>query len=150
LVGHHPPAPYPAFGRPKIHPSLALLRVSFDKDIQQPSKTAFIKFCDFILEKEVYKIDASLSREVTFNSSKEIKISPNYLFIERNIYYIIFDRDVVQGVKGCGPVNEPVMNKTFWSFEVIDVTPPMITLTVAPVISNDTISMHWNANENVT
>ena len=150
LVGHYPPAPYPFIDEPKIHPSLATLKIRFDKSIKRPMKIAFIRFYDFILEEEVYKIDVSLSQEIVFNSSAEITITPSYSFTERNIYYINFDRAIVQGIEGCGPVNEPLVSKTFLSFEVLDITPPVISLVESPTMSNGTINLHWNANENVT
>ena len=123
LAGHYPPIPYPFNSKPKVRPSSAVLLVRFDKNIQRPLKVALIKFHEFGSKEEVHKIDASLSQEVVFNSSREIIILPNYLFTERNSYYFTFDRGIVQGMEGCGPVNEPAANETFWSFEVMDVTP---------------------------
>ena len=150
LAGQDPPTPHPFLGRLKVHPSDTILSIRFDKNIQRPVKVAFIRFYNFISEEEVYKIDISLSQEVIFNNSTEITISPNYTFMERNTYYLSFDRGIVQGIEGCGPVNDPVVNKTLWSFEVMDVTPPVITFVENPIISNSTIRLHWNANENVT
>ena len=150
LAGQDPPTPHPFPSRLKVHPSDIILSIRFDKNIQRPVKVAFIRFYNFISEEEVYKIDVSLSQEVVFNNSTEITILPNYVFTERNTYYLSFDRGIVQGIEGCGPVNDPVVNKTLWPFEVMDVTPPVITLVENPIISNSTIRLHWNANENVT
>ena len=150
LVGHYPPILYPFIHKPKVNPSNAQLLVRFSMHIQRPLKAAFIRFHEFRSKEEVHKIDVSLSQEVVFNSSREIIVLPNYLFTERNSYYLTFDRGIVQGKEGCGPVNEPVVNETLWSFEVMDITPPVITLIKKPVISNGTISLEWNANENVT
>ena len=150
LTGQYPPTLHPFPGRPKVHPSDTILSIRIDGNIQRPMKIAFIRFHDFILEEEVYKIDVSLSQEVIFNSSTEITILPNYIFTERNSYYLSFDRGIVQGAEGCGPVNDPVVNTTLWSFEVMDVTPPVITLVESPIISNSTIRLYWNADENVT
>ena len=150
LAGHYPPVPHPFYSKPKVNPYNVLLYVNFSKDIQHPLKTTFIRFHEFVSEQELYKIDVSLSREVVFNSSTEITISPNYVFTERNNYYLSFDRGIVQGTEGCGPVNDPVVNKTLWSFEVLDVTPPLITFVESPIISNSTISLYWYANENAT
>ena len=150
LAGHYPPVPHQFFSKPKVNPYNALLHVSFNKDIQHPLKTAFIRFHDFTSEEEVYNIDVSLSQEVAFNDSTKLSVMPNFTFTERNTYYLSFDRGIVQGIEGCGPVNDPVVNKTLWSFEVMDVTPPVITLVENPIISNSTIRLHWNANENVT
>ena len=150
IAGQYPPTPNPFLGRPKVPPSVAVLNITFDKSIQRPIRAAFIRFYDFILEEEVYKIDVSLSQEVVFNSSTEIIILPNYIFTERNSYYLSFDRGIVQGIEGCGPVNDPVVNKTLWSFEVLDVTPPLIIFVESPIISNSNISLYWYANENAT
>ena len=150
LAGHYPPILYPFIRKPKVNPSNAQLLVRFSMHIQHPLKAAFIRFHEFDSKEEVHKIDVSLSQEVVFNSSREIIVLPNYLFTERNSYYLTFDRGIVQGKEGCGPVNEPVVNETLWSFEVMDITPPAITLIKKPVISNGTISLEWNANENVT
>ena len=150
LAGQDPPTPHRFPSRLKVHPSDTILSIRFDKNIQRPVKVAFIRFYNFISDEEVYKIDISLSQEVVFNISTEITILPNYVFTERNTYYLRFDRGIVQGIQGCGPVNDPVINKTLWSFEVMDVTPPVITLVENPIISNGTIRLHWNANENVT
>ena len=150
LAGHYPPVPHPFFSKPKVNQYNVLLYVSFSKDIQHPLKTAFIRFHEFVSEQEVYKIDVSLSSEVVFNSSIKIIILPNYVFTERNNYYLSFDRGIVQGIEGCGPVNDPVVNKTLWSFEVLDVTPPVLTFVENPIISNSTINLYWNTNENAT
>ena len=149
-AGHYPPAPYPFNTRPKVSPSNVMLHIRFNRSIQRPSKTVFIKFYELASEEEVYKIDVSLSQEVVFNNSTEITILPNYVFMERSSYYLNFDRGIVQSMEGCGPVNEPVINETFWSFEVLDITPPVITFVENPTSSNGTIGLQWNANENVT
>ena len=150
LTGQYPPTLHPFLGRPKVHPSDTILSIRIDRNVQRPKKVAFIRFHDFLSEEEVYKIDVSLSQEVVFNSSTEITILPNYIFTERSNYYLSFDRGIVQGIEGCGPVNHPVVKKTLWSFEVMDVTPPVIALVESPIISNGTIRIHWNADENVT
>ena len=148
-AGHYPPAPYLFISRPKVSPSNAMLHIRFNRRIQRPSKTAFIRFYELASEEEVYKIDVSLSQEVVFNNS-EMTILPNYVFMEKSSYYLNFDRGIVQSMEGCGPVNEPIVNETFWSFEVLDITPPVITFVENPTLSNGTIGLQWNANENVT
>ena len=149
-AGHYPPAPYLFISRPKVSPSNVMLHIRFNRSIQRPSKTAFIRFYELASEEEVYKIDVSLSQEVVFNNSTEMTILPNYVFMERSSYYLNLDRGIVQSMEGCGPVNEPTINETFWSFEVLDVTPPVITFVENPTLSNGTIGLQWNANENVT
>ena len=72
------------------------------------------------------------------------------MFAEKTRYYITFDRNVVQGLEHCRPGNEPLLNKTYWYFDTLDVTPPIITFLVSPDISNSNISLSWESNENVT
>ena len=86
-----------------VHPSNTTWHARFDKEIQRPSLTAFITFHDYDTGKEVYRIDASLSPEVSYNKSDEITIRPNHIFAEEKRYYINLGRGVVQGKVGCGP-----------------------------------------------
>ena len=118
-----PPAPIPASATPNhqlVYPSNITLQIMFDRRIQRPSSSAFIKF--YGLGELVYQIDASLSLEVNFNR-KNLTILPNYVFTEGNIYYINFDEGIVESIKGCHLVNQPINNKTFWTFEVLNLTP---------------------------
>ena len=66
--------------------------------------------------------------------------------------YILFNEGIVQGTEGCGLKNDAVTNKTFWNFEVIDLTPPTITFIENPKENNKSgnITIEWKNNENVT
>ena len=119
-VGYHSPKALPESATQLVHPSNNTLHISFDKKIQRPSTSAFIKF--YQARRVVYQIDTSLSAEVTFNGSSLI-ISPNYVFIEGNTYYIHFDEGVIESVEGCHLVNKAVLNETFWTFAVIKSIP---------------------------
>ena len=123
-AGYLPPAPIPESANHQlVYPSNTTLNIMFDRTIQRPSTSAFIRF--YKLGEEVYQIDVSLSTEVTFTESS-LAIEPNYNFTEGITYYINFDRGVVQSVDsvaGCQLVNEPILSKTFWTFEVRDLTP---------------------------
>jgi len=74
---------------------------------------------------EVHRIDVSLSPEATF-SGPNLIIVPNFIFAERNPYYINFDGGVVQSVvsvaEGCQLANEPILSETFWTFKATDLT----------------------------
>jgi len=123
-VGYHPPAPLPESANHQlVYPSNNTLHIMFDRIIKRPPISAFIRFYEKDIE--IYQIDASLSNEVNFNGSS-LTIAPNYTFTEGNTY-INFDGGVVQSVdsvaKGCQLVNEPILSETFWTFEVIDLTP---------------------------
>ena len=117
-VGYHPPAPIPESANHQlVYPSNNTLHIMFDRNIQRPSTSAFIRYR---LGNEVYLIDA-LSSEVTFNESS-LSIVSNHTFAEGSGYYITFDRGVVQSVDsiaGCQLVNEPILSNTFWTFEII-------------------------------
>ena len=155
LAGYLPPAPYPGPAIPNhqiVYPSNATFHINFDKDIQHPSKTAYIIFHEYISEAEVYRIDTSSSSEVTFSSITGITVKPNYVFAEKLIYYIVLNEGIVQGTEGCGLKNVAMTNKAFWNFEVMDLTPPIITFIEHPLESNKSgnITITWKSNENVT
>ena len=155
LVGYSPPAPYPGSQIPnqlRVYPSNATFNITFDKDIHRPPQSAFVIFYEFISEAEVYRIDTFSSFEVTFSQSTEMRVKPSYKFTEKSIYYIVFNEGIVQGTEGCGLKNIAVRNKTFWNFEVMDLTPPVITFSENPTESNRSrnITIVWKSNENVT
>lgn len=110
---------------------------------------SYITFHDFETEETVYTIDSSESQELVFGRSDGISISPRHVFIEKKRFYINLERSVVQGLEGCGPGNEPVEDKYFWTFETMDVTPPTITFLENPVVSNSNVTLSWNSNEMV-
>ena len=155
LAGYLPPAPYPGPPIPNhqmVYAFNATFHINFDEDIQRSSKTAFIIFYEFISEVEVYRIDASSPLEVTFSNATEITIKPNYVFTEKAIYYILFNEGIVQGIEGCGLSNNAMTNKTFWNFEVMDLTPPIVTFIESPKGNNKSgnITIEWRSDENVT
>jgi len=62
-------------------------------------------------------------------------------------FYINFERGVVKSSEGCGAGSEPVTNKTLWTFEALDETPPIITFLVNPQVTS--LCHGKVANENV-
>ena len=122
-AGYHPPTPLLESATPNnqlVYPSNITLQIMFHERIQRPSSSAFIKF--YKSGKLVYQINALSSLEVTFNGPN-LTIVPNYVFTEGNIYYIHFDRGIVESVKGCHLGNNPIYSRTFWTFEVINLIP---------------------------
>ena len=155
LAGYLPPAVIQGSAIPNhlmVYAFNATFHINFDKDIQRPSQSALIIFYEFISEIEVYRIDASSSSEVVLNNITEIFVKPNYVFTEKNTYYILFNEGIVQGTEGCGVNSNAVTNKTFWNFEVIDLTPPTITFIENPKENNKSgnITIEWRSDENVT
>ena len=153
LAGTFPPTPNPGESVPSqhlVHPSNITLPISFDRNIQRPSVTAYIVFYKFNSGREIYRIDVALSPEVDFDKPRQLVVSPNFLFAEKGKFYINLQRGVVRGTEGCGPPNEPVTSRTFWTFEVLDVTPPVLRYIQNPTLSNGNISLSWESNENVT
>ena len=156
MAGYYPPAPIAGADSPNqhlVHPLNVTLQILFNKEIQRPSKTAFVIIYEFSSNVEIYKIDASLSLEININQNQSaiLKITPTYHFIEKKGYYINFEKDAVRGTEGCGPGNDPVVNRTFWTFEIMDVTPPIITFQAnLPLLSNENITVSFSSNENVT
>ena len=150
LPGHHPPMILQGTAMPNqqlVHPSNTTWRVRFDSEIERPSVSAFVSFHDNDNGEVVYKIDSSHSQEVTFDALDEITISPNYVFEEKKRFYITLERSIVQGLAGCGPGNEPLEDKTFWIFETMDVTAPIITFLKQPFVSNTNVTLSWVSNE---
>ena len=155
LSGYLPPVPIQVSAMPNrnnniiVHPSNTTWQISFDRGIQRPSESSFITFHEFTTEVIVYKIDVSLSQEVKYTNSNVMVVTPKYAFSEKKLFYVNFDRKVVQGLLGCGPGSEPVKDKFFWRFETMDITPPIITYLENPSLSNSNISLSWISNENV-
>ena len=153
LAGSVPPIPFPGKPVPSqqpVHPSNITLPILFNSVVQRPSATAYIIFYEFDSDREEYRIDASLSQEVNFDTPNKLVVAPNHSFAEKGKFYINLQRGVVRGIEGCGPPNEPEISRTFWTFEVLDITPPVITFLQDPVLSNGNISLSWESNENAT
>ena len=122
-AGYHPPAPLLESATPNhqfVYPSNITLQIMFDRKIQRPSTTAFIRF--YKSGEVVYQIDTSSSVEVNFDGPN-VTIVPNYMFTAGNTYYINFDLGVIESVEGCHLGNNSVFNETFWTFEVINLMP---------------------------
>ena len=119
-VGYYPIAPLLESATPNhqfVYPSNNTLQIMFDRKIQRPSTSAFIRF--YKSGEVVYQVDTSSSLEVNFNGTN-LTIVPNYMFTEGNTYDINFDREVVESVEGYNLGNNPILSETFWTFEVIN------------------------------
>ena len=139
LPGHFPPSPVQSTATPNqqlVYPSNTTWHIMFDRNIQRPSRTAYITFHEFNSELEVYRIDVSQSQEVAFEQSNGISITPNFGFAEQTRFSIRFDRAIVQGLELCGPESEPLLDKYYWTFETRDVTPPEVDFLQNPTLSN--------------
>ena len=135
-----------------VHPFKTTWSINFDKVIHQPSSPAKINFIRKDTDKTVYMIDASVSDEVTFDSCK-LLIIPSYSFEEKHEFYIKFEQDVVESFEGCQFAgNAAIMDKNFWTFVTLDVTPVIYAeFTIQPSVSNyGNVSFTWNSNEAVT
>ena len=119
-AGYYPPIPYQDSSlstKQLFHPLNIAILIRFDRAVKRPSLSAHLVFYEFYSEREVHRIDTSSSSEITFNNLT-VTVVPNYLFAERQTYYIIFERGVVQGIEGCGASNDPVSDKNSWVFAV--------------------------------
>ena len=153
LPGYYLPSPVQATATPNqqlVYPSNATWHIMFNRTIRRPSKASYITFHEFNSEQEVYRIDVSQSQEVAFDQSNGISITPNFTFEEQTRFSIMFDRAVVQGLELCGPESEPLVDKNYWTFETRDITPPEVYFLQIPAVSNENITISWEANENVT
>ena len=121
---YYPPIPLPKSATPNhqlVYSIDIILNIMFDTIIQRPSISAYFKF--FKSGEEVYSID-TLSPEVTYNGSG-LTIVPDHTFAEGS-FYVNFDKGFVQSVdfiEGCHLVNEPMLSKTFQTFDVINLAP---------------------------
>ena len=107
-----------------VHPLKTTWSIYFDKVIHRPSSPANISFIRKDTDKAVYMIDASVSKEVTFEHPYKLLITPNYSFEEKHKFYIMFEQDIVESFEGCQSAgNEAIMDKNFWTFVTLDVTP---------------------------
>ena len=152
LVGTFPPQPSLNSAFPNqalVHPNHTTWTILFDQEIRRPSIAASVRFFDNTTMQQVYQIDASFSPEISFNNS-EVFISPAFRFPEKAYYFITLDRGIVRGLEGCGPGNEPITDKSFWTFETMDITPPVITFVNNPSRTNENITIDWMSNEEVT
>ncbi|XP_052815878.1 uncharacterized protein LOC128242673 isoform X2 [Mya arenaria] len=70
--------------------------------------------------------------------------------IEKEHYYFSFDLGIVRGTQYCKAESIPVTNATFWAFRIKDITPPVITFTSPPRLTNATTEIAWMSNENAS
>ena len=154
LPGYLPPTPIRSTAMPNqqlVYPSNTTWQVMFDSNVQRPSVNAYITFHEYTTDLDIYKIDASESQEVVFGpAANEIAIRPNFTFAEQIHFFITLDIGVVNGLDYCGPGNEPITDKNFWTFETRDTTPPIITFLESASITNANVTIRWESNENVT
>ena len=122
-VGCNPPSPLCDSATPNhqlVYPSNNTLQIMFDRKIQRPSTSAFIRF--YRSGEAVYQIDTSSSLEVNFDGPN-LTIVPNYVFTQGNNYYVNFDRGVAESIEGCHLSNDPILSETFWTFAIINLIP---------------------------
>ena len=122
-VGYYPPTPLTESATPNhqfVYPSNNTLRIMFDRTIQRPSESSFIRFHNS--GEMVYQIDASSSKEVRFNGPN-LTVVPSYVFTEGNIYYVNFDDGIVESIERCLSENDSAFSETFWTFEVLNFLP---------------------------
>ena len=129
LPGHRAPAPIPDTAVPNmglVHPCdiTVTWNVNFDRDVQRPSSPAFITFHESDTDDVVHRIDTSSSSEVVFANGSMIVLTPYHIFEQNREFYINFDRGAVNGVEGCGPGNEPVTDRQFWTFNTLNKNSP--------------------------
>ena len=109
LPGQLPPAPIKSTATPNsqlVYSSNTTWYIHFDVEIHRPMMVALITFHELDTEREVYRIDASSSPEVTFKQPNRISITPRHIFAEKTNFYINFERGIVQGYQECNPGNK--------------------------------------------
>ena len=102
-----------------VQPSNTTWHARFNRAIQRPSTSAYITFHNNETDQQVYQIDTSTSLELSFLPSNEIAIKPNYVFAEKQTFYIQFSSGAIRAADGCMVDSTPVVDKSFWVFETI-------------------------------
>ena len=150
-VGNTSPAPVTTAPNGQVIDSNNNFFVTFDANFTRPQSSAYITFHELDTAMEVYRIDASVSLELTYGITQLLMI-PNYTFEENKQFYVNFDAGIVEGLEGCrpGPLNAAITSSTFWGFHTADMTPPLIHFLVAPNSSSSDIFLSWGSNEDVT
>ncbi|CAC5402582.1 unnamed protein product [Mytilus coruscus] len=154
LVGVSPPDIIEVQPVGDIFPNHNIWTIKFDKQFERPSRTTFIYFKERDTGAVVYKIDISTSRNVHFPQGaigKTLTVHTNFVFKEKNHYYVNLDPGAGRGKTDyCKVESPPIRNKTFWSFRIRDVTKPELTFKLGPTATNGSITISWTFNEPVT
>ena len=124
LAVYHPPSPLREFATPNhqfVYQSNNTLQIMFDRKIQRPSTPAFIRF--YKSAEVVYQIDTSSSLEVNFDGPNLTIVPNDNIFTGGSTYHINFDEGAVKSIEGCRLGNIQILGETFWTFDVINLTP---------------------------
>ncbi|CAF1403097.1 unnamed protein product [Rotaria sordida] len=95
-------------------------RVECTKAVNRPSTAAYIRFYQSSTATQVYALDASTDTTHVFYSNFTLIFFTNYAWTPGQSYYILFDNGVVTGTEFCGPQSKPILDPTFWPFNIFN------------------------------
>ena len=107
--------------------------IAFNVQILKPTKPAYIRIFSQTTNTEVYKVDASTISAANFQKNNLILNIPVGT-LSPDKYYVLFDYGVGLGTEYCNPISEQITDKTFWNFEIVQ-----LTTTTLPTTSNEFI-----------
>ncbi|CAF4268552.1 unnamed protein product, partial [Rotaria sordida] len=103
-----------------IMPTQNVWRVECTKAVNRPSTAAYIRFYQSSTATQVYALDASTDTTHVFYSNFTLIFFTNYAWTPGQSYYILFDNGVVTGTEFCGPQSKPILDPTFWPFNIFN------------------------------
>ncbi|XP_071161044.1 uncharacterized protein [Mytilus edulis] len=124
LVGVSPPDIIDVQPVGDIYPNHNKWTIIFDKQFERPNRTTFIYFKERDTDAVVHKVDISTSRNAQFPQGairKTLTVQTNFVFKEKNHYYVNLDPGAGRGKTDyCKVESPPIRSHTFWSFRIIN------------------------------
>ncbi|KAK7073311.1 hypothetical protein SK128_022153 [Halocaridina rubra] len=151
MVGFYPPYLNESTLAPqdneKVSPEGVILEMQFTQPVQRPHMYAYLIFVNRETNVVLYSVNFFDSSEASFIDSLHIVVQPTFKFPEKTQIYVELERGIVVGLQGCGPVNEPVTDESFWTFVTKDITPPSILSMSFPSRTNRNVTFLWTLDE---
>lgn len=113
-------------------------------------KEGSISFIEKKTTKIVYKV--ALNRQNINENMLNFTIPfTNHLFEEKEHYYVTLDFGILTSNESCYVNSEEIKDDNFWSFYIIDTTPPKLNFSnLQSIYVNDFVLIKWTANEEAT
>ncbi|KAK7073313.1 hypothetical protein SK128_022155 [Halocaridina rubra] len=151
MVGFYPPSLNESTLAPqnneKVSPEGVTLEMYITQSVQRPSVDAYLKFVNRDTNVVLYSVNFFDSSEISFIDSQHIVVQPAFTFPEKTKIYVELEKGIVVGFQGCGPVNEPVTDESFWTFVTKDITPPSVLSMSFPPKTNANVTFLWTLDE---
>lgn len=148
VVGAHAVSFYDPIPSGLVFPNqTSVLRIKSDKFILKSPRVSTVKFYDS-LSNLIETIFSNSSNLVIDKDNRSLTIYPTYVFKEKLIYYIKFNRGVAISDEYCGLDSNKIIDESFWRFRVRDITPPVVNFLMPSLgTSNSSVKIEWSVNE---